>query len=422
MRTEPPADRFRVPGAAITRLLVSFLLALLLWGFVTTQQDPTEERTFPQLPIAVPTLSGDLRIGGRLGTVDLRVAGPRSIVAGIDRAALEPTLDVGTVTGPGDYEVPVVVQLPPAVRVEALDPPRLAIVVDEAASRTVPLTVEGVPPDEGNRRLGAITPEVSEVTVSGPRRLVDEVASVVLPVTIGDRTDNFTGQFVPVARNAAGQQIPEVEIRPRRIMATVEVEARGRSVPVLIQTVGSPAPGYEVGDNAVTPAMALLDGPEAGLADLVSVVTAPVALDGATGPVSKRVGLAALPPGVEVIDPPDGLFTVVIQVGQRGVTQTLADLPVQVDRLGAGLTATTDPPTVSVVLFASEDALAALRGGDVTPRVSAAGLGPGAYRVPLAVEVPPGVQWIRTEPEFVELELRRGPAATPVGGRPRELP
>ena len=53
-------------------------------------------------------------------------------------------------------------------------------------------------------------PEVSEVTVSGPKRLVDNVARVVLPVDIGDRTDDFTADFVPVALDAAGQPIPEV--------------------------------------------------------------------------------------------------------------------------------------------------------------------------------------------------------------------
>ena len=95
--------------------------------------------------------------------------------------------------------------------------------------------------DDPTRRVGEIVPEVSEVTVSGPKRLVDNVARVVLPVDIGDRSDDFTADFVPVALDAAGQPIPEVAILPSRVTTAVKVDQRGRSVPVLVQTVGSPA-------------------------------------------------------------------------------------------------------------------------------------------------------------------------------------
>jgi len=405
MRPSASADNTarRGPRSSLPRLLFSLLLAVLLWAWVTIQRDPTQERIISSLPIAAPELPAPLQIAGELGSVIIRVAGPRSQVDAIARAELEPELDLSGITAPGDYQAPVVVPLPGAVRLIEIDPARLPIVVDETTSRNVTLTLQLEPPTDGTRQFGAVVPEFSEVTVSGPKRLVDQVATVGLPISMGERTADFSGQFEPVALSGDGQPIPEVDIRPRRIVVNVNVEARGRSVPVLSQTIGSPATGYETVDRAVNPSTVLLDGPEEVLADLVSVVTEPVNIEGATAPVSKRVGIADLPEGVRIVEPADGLVTVVVQVRQRGVTQSLTEQPVLVTGVGEGLTATTDPETVTVVIFAPEDLVSQLRAGDVVATVSAEGLAPGTYAIALSVAVPPGVQWILTEPESVTI-------------------
>jgi YbbR domain-containing protein len=414
-REQRPGRRFRLSTDVLSRAAISVLIALLLWGWVTTQRDPTQTRDFAGLPIKAPTLPEPLQVAGEPGTINLRIEGPRSAVEDLSRSALEPRLDLSGITSPGSYTVPVLVDLPGPLRVDSLDPQRLSIVVDETASRTVQLDVVAEPPQDGTRQLGAITPEYSEVTVSGPRRLVDEVARVVLPIEIGDRTSNFTGQFNAIALDAGDQPIPEVDLRPRRIIVDVEVEARGRSVPVLVQTFGSPAPGFETVDRVVNPSTVLLDGPDEVLNDLVSVVTEPISIEGATQPVSARVGLASLPPEVRLVEPADGQVTVVVQVRQRGVTQTLPDQPVAVTDLGPGLTATVEPGSISVVIFAAEDQLTAMRAGAVQVTASVADLGPGSYELPISVAVPPGVQWIRTEPDVVQVAIAA--AGTPESGR-----
>ena len=191
------------------------------------------------------------------------------------------------------------------------------------------------------------------------------------------------------------------------------VEARVRSVPVLIQTIGDPAQGYEVGDRVANPDMVVLDGPEDAINDIVSVSTAPVMIDGATEPISQTVGLEGLPAGVQVVDPPDGNVVVVVQVRPRGTTQTVTAQGVEVTDLSPGLVASVDPAVVDVEIFAAEDTLAGLRADEIVPRVSAAGLGPGTYQLPLAVSVPAGVQWLRTDPTAATVTIRLGDG-TPV--------
>ena len=415
MNVNPPERIGAARTEVVFRAIASLALAFLLWAWVTTQRDPPETRVFAELTLTDPTLPEPLQIAGELPTVTIEVLGPRSVMDRVSRAGLRPTLDISQITEPGTYNAQVDVDLPAAARVTNITPSRVALVVDETGSRTIHLDVQPAPLDDPTRRVGEIEPAVSEVTVSGPRRLVDNVARVILPVDIGDRTDDFTTDFVPVALDGSGQPIPEVTILPGRVSTAVEVDQRGRSVPVLVQTIGNPAQGYEIVGSVANPATVLLDGPDEALANILSVVTAPIDVEGATDTVNVRTALQALPEGVRVVNPPDGSVVGVIQIRRRGVTQLLSDLPVTVTNVPSGFTATVEPAAVGVVVFASEDTMASLSGSDMSTSVSAAGLGAGRHQLRPSVTVPPEVQWLRTEPEVVVVTLTRDSgAATPI--------
>jgi YbbR domain-containing protein len=388
-------------------------LAFLLWAWVTTQRDPPDTRIYADLTMQEPTLPEPLQIAGELPTVTIEVTGPTSVLDRISRAGLRPSLDVSDVTGPGNYQAAVRVELPAAARANTITPARVALVVDETATRTVHLDIALPQIDDPTRRVGEVVPEVSEVTVSGPKRLVDNVAQVVLPIDIGDRTDDFTVDFVPQALDPAGQPIPEVAVLPSRVTTAVEVDRRGRSVPVLVQTVGNPAQGYEVVGTVANPATVLLDGPDEVLADILSVVSAPVDIEGARETVNARTGLQELPEGVRVVTPVDASVVAVVQIRPRGVTQLLSDLPLMVTNVPEGFSASVEPETIGVVVFASEETMANLGGGDIAAVVSAAGLGAGRHQLRPNVTIPPEVQWLRTEPETVVVNLEpTGPLPT----------
>jgi YbbR domain-containing protein len=410
-----PFAGLRLPMATLVRLVASFALALLLWGWVTIQQDPPTNIPYPNLPLQVPELASPLQIVDELGDVSVRVEleGPRSVIREVSADEVRPSLDLSGVDGPGDYTVPIEVAVPDAVEVREVDPARLSIVVDETVSMSFPVEADTGPPAGGPRRVSAVDLETSDVTVSGPRRYVERVARVVLPIEIGDRTTTFTDRFEPVARDAAGQPVTEVAIRPQRIEATVSIEARGRSVPVLVQTAGEPAPAFQVVDREAIPDMVLLDGPEEILEQILSVSTAPVRIEGATAPVRQAVGLTVLPEGVTIVEPAGGTVDAVVQIAPRATTQTLTALPVEVVDLAPGLVAEVAPNAVDVDVYAPEVTLATLRAGDVVPRVSAAGLGPGNYQLPIEVAVPAGVQPLGTDPPQVAVTIRAAPAASP---------
>ncbi|MEA2524422.1 MAG: hypothetical protein QOF73_1649 [Thermomicrobiales bacterium] len=402
----------RFTSSDLLRLASSLVLALLLWGWVTTREDPETTRTYSNVTVEVGELNGNLVVVSALPNAQIRLIGPRSVMEDIETTDVSARLDLDSVDKPGIYNVSIIVSAPDGVWRRQSTPARMQIQVEESVAKQFSIVPE-VAGDVGpNRRVGQIVPEVSDVTVRGPSSVVARVARVVLPVTIGSQTRAFVGSFTPEARDKDGQAVTEVSISPASITATVPIEAAGKSIAVFTQLVGTPAPGLDVLDRAVNPSTVLVEGPKELLDSLVFVQTQPVDITGATGPVSRRVGLEGLPEGVRVIDPADGRVEVSVQIGQRGVRQELPGLQVDVINLGSELLADVTPGDVTVVVVTSADVLAQLKAEDLIVQVDVSGLGPGEHLLRPIVSLPPNVQWISTDPAVVAVTIRQVAAAT----------
>src|ERR671912_826916 len=130
MRILPPGRRLTgLSGDAVFRAAASLALAFLLWAWVTTQRDPPETRVFADLTLQAPTLPEPLQIAGELPSVTVEVIAPRSVVDRLSRSGLRPSIDVSEVTGPGNYQAAVVLELRDA-RIDSITPPRVPLVVD----------------------------------------------------------------------------------------------------------------------------------------------------------------------------------------------------------------------------------------------------------------------------------------------------
>jgi YbbR domain-containing protein len=412
--------KVRLTKASLIRLASSLVLALILWGWVTTSEDPQKTREFSNVPIEVAGLPNDLQVVGALPSATIKVTGPQSVIFSTNATDVGAHLDVEHVTGPGTYSVPVFITEPDGVWSDEVNPSRISVEVEQTVVKQFTLEWEQVGATDGTKRISSVDPQVSEVTVRGPSSVVDRVDSVVLPIDISNQSGTFEDSFTPVARDSSDNPIPEVEISPETVTATVEVSARGKSVAVITQLNGDPAQGYEVVDRTINPATVLVDGPQGSLDDLVAVSTEPIDVSGATSTVSKRVRIVGLPEGVKVIDPADGTVVAVVQIRQRGVTQPLPGQSIQFVNVGAGLTAESNPSEITVTVVGSQEALANLTADTIEVQIDVAGLGPGVYTLMPRVLPPQNVQWINTNPTTVTVTIRQsttvtqGSSATPL--------
>lgn len=409
-----------VSTADLRRLLISLFLALILWSVVTTSQDPQTTRAFSNLSVNIGELPGSLQVVGAVPQIVVRVSGPQSRVDDLLSTDMHASLDLSGIDSAGNYTVPIDVSSPGGIWSARPSPSRIPIVVEETVARQFPLTIQVTGNFDATQQVGNVSTDVSEVTVRGPASAVGRVTEVVLPVAVDSQRRDFTSVFVPVAHDASGGTISEVDIAPGNVTTTVELTARGKRIAVITQVLGVPAPGYEVVDRTINPSTVLVDGPASALASLISVSTDVIDVSNAKENVARRVDLIGLPDGVTLLDPTDGAVDVVVQIRIQGERQSLPSQPVDVIGLGPGLTAELGNSTVSVTVIAADETIAKLSSGDIVVHVQTAGLGPGTYRLRPSIAVPANMTWVSTDPTEIEVTITQA-QSTPVA-TPRAVP
>jgi len=414
MSSPPAAQRFRVrlTRSDVIRVGASFILAVLLWGWVTDAQDPEVTRQFPDVTLEVGELPAPLQIVGSIPDVTIQVTGPRSVISDLTPTDVSAELDVDEVDAPGEYTLDIHAHAPSGVWETEVNPSRLPIEVEESVTQQFVIEAEIIGTFDSTRQIEASVVDTSEATVVGPRSSVERVARVVAPVEIENQTRDFSTTVSLQAIDAEGRPIPEVQLTPNTVRVNVAIDARGKRVAVITQLEGMPAQGYEVVDRTINPATVLVDGPDEVVDELISVSTEPIDITGATTTITQRVAITSLPEGVTLIEPADGLIDIVIQVRQLGVTQELPAQAVQVVGLADGLTAELSPDAIGVTVVAPEALLGNLTASQVTIQVNVTGLGPGTYQLLPIVALPPNVTWIASDPATVTVVITS--LATPV--------
>lgn len=373
----------------IIRLLTAFLLAIVTWGWVIQATDPIETMTIAELEIAAPNLDKDMVIVTALPRASVEVEGPQSELESITRSQISVRLDTSSVTQPGNYKLPLVVDGPDTDARLHATPEFAQVQVDELATKVMPLQIDQIEQNPGSSKVNTITSEVQQVTVSGPSSAVDRVDSVILPVVIDSQTTNFASVFTPYAVDAEEQVITEVSILPNQISTQVEVKSRGKVISVIPSIQGQPAEGYSTQRTAVLPISVTVDGPEDVLANLLFVNTEPVDISGASQSVSQRVGLADLPEGVTIVEPASGEVEVRVAIqDSSATTQTLASLPINVLNVPVGFTASIEPETVDVTVQGSSATLSEMTAEEITVVVDVRGYEPGTYELSPVVALP----------------------------------
>lgn len=401
--------REHVHRTEIFRFLISLVLATFLWGWVTQHQDPVQTRLYSEIPITVQPLPDTLQVVTALQQASFQVTGPRSDLNKVLRTQVTATLDTAGITKAGTYKVPVHVSTGvDGVQVRQLEPREVPIQVEETVSRNVPLTIQKPQPAASDpRRVASVTPETSEVTVSGARNIVSRVAKVILPIDIKEQNAPFTSRFQPYAVDQDGQKVVEVDIRPQTVSAFVEVETRGKTVSVVPQTQGTPAEGYSLTQTTANPQTVVVDGPADALKNLLFVETQPVNIEGANAPLAVETGLVDLPAGVKVLDPSSGTVEVTVVIQEVGVSQTLSDQQVVVTGRAPGLNVRVDPGTVTVMLDAPPDVLKRIKPGDVKVTVDVSNQSPGVYELRPKVTVPSGARLVGSDPPTIRVTIER---------------
>ena len=399
-------------GSNLTSLIISLLLAVVIWISAVTSANPNVEAEF-SIPLEVRQQSSDIAIVDPVPqTIDLKVLAPESIIQGLEEDnPLLAYINLTDITA-GTYRFPVLIQIPDQlnpIRVLEQNPEKLELKVSNLISKLLLVSIQV----EGDPAIGYQTSGLSwdgsSTTVTGQDSKVQEVAAVVGILDISDSTGSISKSITLEARNTTGEIVEGVMLQPETVLVNQSISLQGgyRNLAVNVTTQGVVEPGYRF--TSITPApptvMVFSEDPQLvdGLPGYVN--TKPLNLNGVDGYLETILELD-LPEGVTVVGDP----TVLIQVNVTSLeTSMVITREIEVIGLLPGLNAQVSPSQVSVRVSGPVPVLENLTLRDIRVVVDLTSLEAGTYTLTPTVEIlPTDIIWEDVSPATVEIVILEG--------------
>lgn len=215
--------------------ILCILVAIVIWLYVMSNNSPDYERTFSGVSVGVENTAVLMSeenlsvISGYGSLVDITVTGKRSDVVSYSLEDIIASVDVASVKEGGKHQLSVSVATPDGCVLKSVYPTSVEVYVDELSTKTVPVKVniKSVQYDQ-TISLGAPTPDVSAITVSGPVSVIDAAKNAVVDLELGTVTSSLNARGEIRIVNSDGANI----VNPYLVISQSSV---GVSVPVYVE-------------------------------------------------------------------------------------------------------------------------------------------------------------------------------------------
>ena len=396
-------------GSNLTSLILSLLLAVVVWISAVTSANPNIEAELV-VPLEARQQASNLAIVDELpATVSLKILAPESILQQLEEN--NPLIAYINLTdiSAGTYRFTVEVQIPDQmkpIRILEQNPEQLELRVSNLVSKLMPISVQV----EGGPAIGYQTTGLSwddsSVTITGPENKIKDVMLVVGTLDISDATETISRSVILQAMDSNGELINGVVLSPETIQVNQGVSLQGgyRNLAVNVTTLGVVEPGYRF--TSITPApptvMVFSEDPQLveGLPGYVN--TTPLNLSGVDGYLETILELD-LPVGVTVVGDP----TVLVQVNVTALeTNMVITREIELIGLLPGLSVEASPSQVSVRVSGPVPVLDNLTLRDIRVVVDLTNLEIGTHTLIPTVEIlPSDIIWEDISPTTVEIVI-----------------
>jgi len=270
--------------------ILSVFLAVILWIYVSSEQNPTAEKEINVSLENVGLAQNYLITGGLPESVRVKVRGNKTQLANL--AAGEFRALVSIPEGEtGEITVPVQVSSPPGLRVVQVYPHEVTVSIDSLVEKVIPVAVSlrGKPPQGYTAQTPQCQP--GTVTARGPSKSVSEISQAAAVVDVQSATQDIDLTLTVTTGNSSVSLSPAMV----RVVVPITGAALPKTVPVQPQVTGAPASGFAVTQIISEPAAVQISGPAEAIGDVTEVKTKPVDIRGIDNNLVKEIDLIPVP-------------------------------------------------------------------------------------------------------------------------------
>jgi YbbR domain-containing protein len=296
--------------------IVAVLVAVILWGYVMNDQNPSIEGSF-NAQVKLINVPDGYKVTQSTETIKITVKGPRSLFAANGDKNFQAHVDMQEAkSGKGSYKVKV--DMPQGFELVEVQPDTVDVELDPIVRRKVraDISVNGSP--ASGVTVAKVSQASAEVMIEGPSKAVSEVERVIGYVGLTNKNDvDFALQVPLTAINNDGREVQGIKIQPATMYVAVQM-ARGltkKIVSIRPVTDNDLPQNLELVSMKPNPLQIEIAGAENIISNLTTVATEKISLADVVGNTDKTVKLA-LPPGVTVTNH-DVLVRIVVKEKQN---------------------------------------------------------------------------------------------------------
>lgn len=372
--------------------IISILIAIFAWLFVTNAMNPFVSQTFYNIPVTIInedyldennyTLKNTIR-----NYIDVTIRGRQEAVNKVRSSDFVASLDFSQITSVNNRRlvVPEPECLVKDVTIESYTPS--AIDIQLARNKTGTFAVELEPNITMKSGYVLLNTALSQETIQifGEETLIDSVGAIKAKLELKDVDRDMTTQVQCYVYNKSGKEIGSLS---KDLKVNVKVEV-AKEVPVALVTRGRLAADYVETLRVIDPVKVLVTGSVENLEPLREIKTEQVDIDGLDSNFTASVALV-VPEGVKLANSPAEI-TVNISV-EKLVVRTIEFGSDDVNILNANNDGTLVYEIITdrlLLQFKGRQAeVDAIRIVDLKPAVDVSSLGEGTHRLRLNIKAP----------------------------------
>jgi YbbR domain-containing protein len=234
--------------------IISLLIAVTLWLWVTTESNPTQEKVL-EVPLETKNLAAHLMVAQITDSIKVRIEGRENIVEDITSRDISAIVNLAGAKV-GSNTTTVEVTLPAGVQLVNTTPSQVKVVIDQVEEIQVGISVE----TEGRIQEGysAITPLAtpSEILIKGPKSLLDTIDEVFVTARIEGYSQSYKENLPIKIKDTKGNFIQEwLRLEPSHVEVYIPILKDEPSEKIIVKPaiIGNPADGYQIKQVKVEP-------------------------------------------------------------------------------------------------------------------------------------------------------------------------
>ncbi|MGI6777228.1 MAG: YbbR-like domain-containing protein [Acetivibrionales bacterium] len=388
--------------------IVSVVLAILLWIYVLNVENPYDTKTLSvKLNIEnVESLEDKglvLKNENFENSIDITVRGRKEVIDSVRPSDFFAVLDFSNVKTEKDNRIRIEGPYYDIrdISIVSVSPRTIEVQLEKVVEATFPVEAIVNSKLKENYRVLNVTHSPDSFKFRDVESLVSSIGSVKLVVDINNVNEGLTVNKELKVYNKNGDEIPSLS---RNLNVDVSVEL-AKEVTVELVLKGSPAQDYIEVSRDMNPKRVLISGQYSLLEGVNRLETEVIDISGATEDVNVN-SLISLPEGVWLVNSPKEVSVSidVDRIVKKEFTVSKENISLRNTDSNNIYNYDIVSPTVTFEVKGREQVLHNLDLENIRPYVNVDGLDEGTHVLPLAVQVPYGVEMVQN----IDIQVRVG--------------